>query len=231
MQIDLGKTGNDLYFGWQQKPGANFNHQQVFYTNMSGEPKTVIDISAGIVLDTTEMRTGWQNNESSKWQFNESVAHMAQKPGEDWKKGFSIPVAIGEGRIALWMSSGATAWSTLTYLGAQLADCPTEGHVPLVVYEGPSEGKYEAKTWVWPKLKVQQWMPRPESLSVRNAIEIDMGQPAPSAPPAPPNVWQPPAPKPIAPPPPAPPLVQAGEHYSAPPPPPAPQGETTKNFF
>ena len=217
-------SGTDLYFGWQQKPGVNFNHSQVFFTNLSGQPKEVCDVSQGIVLDTTELRTGWQDSETNKWQFNATVSQMAPKPGETWKKGFAMPVAVGAGKVAMWMASGATAWDALGYLGPQLAQCPEVGHVPLVVFEGPAEGRYETRTWVYPLLKVQSWMPRPESLSARNAI--DMGtQPAapvpgmmPVAPPA--AIAQPP----VTPPAPAAP--------SAPPAPPAaPPAATGTTFF
>ena len=226
MIIDMGNSssGTDLYFGWQQKPGVNFNHSQVFFTNLSGQPKEVCDVSQGIVLDTTELRTGWQDSETNKWQFNATVSQMAPKPGETWKKGFAMPVAVGAGKVAMWMASGATAWDALGYLGPQLAQCPEVGHVPLVVFEGPAEGRYETRTWVYPLLKVQSWMPRPESLSARNAI--DMGtQPAapipgmmPVAPPA--AIAQPP----VTPPAPAAP--------SAPPAPPAaPPAATGTRFF
>lgn len=226
MIIDMGNSssGTDLYFGWQQKPGVNFNHSQVFFTNLSGQPKEVCDVSQGIVLDTTELRTGWQDSETNKWQFNATVSQMAPKPGETWKKGFAMPVAVGAGKVAMWMASGATAWDALGYLGPQLAQCPETGHVPLVIFEGPAEGRYETRTWVYPLLKVQSWMPRPESLSARNAI--DMGtQPAapvpgmmPVAPPA--AIAQPP----VTPPAPAAP--------SAPPAPPAaPPAATGTTFF
>ena len=188
MNIDMGNnsgSGTDLYFGWAQKPGVNFNHSQVFYINLSGQPKEVVDVSQGLVLDTTELRTGWQDSETNKWQFNASVSQMQPKPGDGWKKGFAMPLAVGAGKVAMWMASGASAWDMLGYLGPQLSQCPEVGQVPLVMYEGPAEGRYENRTWVYPKLKVQSWMPRPESLSKRNAI--DLGTPAPvSAMPAPP---------------------------------------------
>lgn len=227
MIIDMGNSssGTDLYFGWQQKPGVNFNHSQVFFTNLSGQPKEVCDVSQGIVLDTTELRTGWQDSETNKWQFNATVSQMAPKPGETWKKGFAMPVAVGAGKVAMWMASGATAWDALGYLGPQLAQCPETGHVPLVVFEGPAEGRYETRTWVYPLLKVQSWMPRPESLSARNAIDLGT-QPAapvpgmmPVAPPA--AIAQPP----VAPPAPA-------EPQAAPPAPPAaPPAATGTTFF
>ena len=229
MHIDMGNSssGSDLYFGWQQKPGVNFNHSKVFYTNMSGQPKEVCDVSQGIVLDTTELRTGWQDSETNKWQFNPTVSQMAAKPAEGWKRGFAMPVAVGAGKVAMWMASGATAWDALGYLGQQLAQCPEVGHVPLVMWEGAAEGRYDTRTWVYPLLKVQSWMPRPESLSARNAIDLGT-QPAPQAPAAPiPGMMPqaaPPAAAPIAQPPAAP--------QAAPPAPPAaPQAAPGTTFF
>ena len=175
MIIDMGNGSNndiELYFGWQQKPGVNFNQSLVFFTNVSGQQKEVCDVSQGMVLDTTQLKTGWQCGETNKWQFNQAVSKMQPKPGSTWKKGFSIPVALGGGKVALWMTSGASAWDILGYLGAQLAQCPVAGHVPLVTHEGNQEGRYETRTWIYPLLKVQQWMPLPESLSKRT--EIDM---------------------------------------------------------
>lgn len=232
MIIDMGNSssGTDLYFGWQQKPGVNFNHSQVFFTNMSGQPKEVCDVSQGIVLDTTELRTGWQDSETNKWQFNSTVSQMAPKPGDGWKRGFAMPVAVGAGKVAMWMASGATAWDALGYLGPQLAQCPEAGHVPLVMFEGPAEGRYENRTWVYPLLKVQSWMPRPESLSARNAI--DMGtQPAPQPPAAPIPGMMPVAPAAAIAQPPVAPPAPAAPQAAPPAPPAAPPAATGTTFF
>ena len=190
MIIDMGNGNSDidLYFGWQQKPGVNFNYSLVFFTNLSGQQKEFCDVSQGMVLDTTQLKTGWQCGETNRWQFNQAVSAMQPKPGTTWKKGFSLPVALGGGKVAIWMTSGATAWDILAYLGSQLAQCPVAGHVPLVVHEGNAEGRYETRTWVYPLLKVQQWMPLPDSLSKRT--EIDMARteaPAPQVMPVPPS--------------------------------------------
>jgi hypothetical protein len=55
-----------------------------------------------MVLDIAKMKTGWQKSEgiagvAPEWKWNHSVSQMMQSPGEEWKKGFSIPVAIGGG--------------------------------------------------------------------------------------------------------------------------------------
>mgnify|MGYP003316442735 FL=1 len=87
MKIDMGNGNSDidLYFGWQQKPGVNFNHSLVFFTNLSGQQKEVCDVSQGMVLDTTQLKTGWQCGETNKWQFNQHVSAMQPKPGTTWK--------------------------------------------------------------------------------------------------------------------------------------------------
>ena len=244
MIIDMGNSnsGTDLYFGWQQKPGVNFNYQQVFFTNLSGQPKEVCDVSQGMVIDTTELRTGWQCGETNKWQFNPSYSKMQPRPGDTWKKGLSVPVAIGQGKVALWMASGATAWDCLAYLGQQLAQCPQPGHVPLVMHEGNAEGRYEARTWVYPLLKVQSWMPRPESLSTRTAIDMGNEAPPPQVMPSPPspalaaNLTAPVA-APVAPPVAAPvaapvaPPVANGAAPVTPPAPPAPEPASGTTYF
>ena len=224
MLIDMGNSnsGTDLYFGWQQKPGLNFNHAQVFYTNLSGQPKEVCDVSQGMVLDTTELRTGWQCGETNKWQFNASVSQMQPKPGDTWKRGFSIPVALGAGKVALWMASGATAWDTLAYLGQQLAQCPQAGQVPLVTHDGVAEGRYETRTWVYPLLKVQQWMPRPESLSARTAIDMGNENQAPQVMPNPPSPGMIAKPAPV---------VNGAAPVAPPAPPPAPAAAPSGTTF
>jgi hypothetical protein len=61
---------------------------------------------------SAKMKTGWHSvsegiaGVAPEWKWNPSVSQMMPSPGDDWKKGFSIPVATGGGATATWEQAG-----------------------------------------------------------------------------------------------------------------------------
>ena len=103
--MDTGNTGSDgPWISWSARgtqdgavPPKSFylrddNGKNVF-NGFSGN---------GVVLDIEKMKTGWQRSDgvlgqAPDWKWNATVAQMQPQPGDDYKKGFSIPCAIGGG--------------------------------------------------------------------------------------------------------------------------------------
>jgi hypothetical protein len=46
-----------------------------------------------------------------EWLWNESLAHFEPRPGEDWKQGFHVACATGEGRSVIGGQAGPSAWT------------------------------------------------------------------------------------------------------------------------
>ena len=113
---------------------------KTFYIR-DGGTKTPIDVSKGVVLAIEDLKTGWQRSEgiagvAPEWRWNPSPAQMMPAPGDDWKKGISVRVAIGGGNVATWEQAGAATWQCIVKLAAQLKEQPGKGMLPMVKLTG-----------------------------------------------------------------------------------------------
>ena len=80
---------------------------------------------SGVLLDIENMKTGWQHSEGTpgvapKWVWGSNPARLPEQPGDDYKRGFSIPCAIGGGETATWEDASAAAWQSFTNLVEQI---------------------------------------------------------------------------------------------------------------
>jgi hypothetical protein len=165
---------------------------KTFYIRDGGD-KTPYDATKGMVLDIATMKTGWQKSEgiagvAPEWKWNHSVSQMMQSPGEEWKKGFSIPVAIGGGETATWEQAGTAAWQALTDLAPQLQQQPSPDQLPMVKLTDTKAMQFKRGSTVSPVLTIAKWVPRPDALKDGAAAGIAMDPPAPKAAPAAPVV-------------------------------------------
>ena len=158
---------------------------------------------SGVILDIEHMKTGWCYSsgvagQAPVWKWNPSISQFMEKPGDDYKKGFSMRCAIGGGQTATWEDSGAGAWNGFTGLVPALQQGP-QGKLPLVKMTGARVEKYTRGSTVIPELQVIQWVDRPDCLKSGAAAGIATDpQPkteaaAPAAPPPPPPAAQQPA--------------------------------------
>jgi len=195
-QLDTGNDGaSGPFFQWSargtqdgQVPAQNF-----YVRDENG--KTPFDITPGIVLDIEKMKTGWQRSEgiagqAPEWKWNPSPAQMMQQPGEDFKKGFSIPCAIGGGKTATWEQAGAAVWQALTALAPQLSQQPGSGKLPQVRMKEAQMLQFKRGSTVVPVLEIIQWVDRPDCLKEGAAAGIAT-EPAQAAAPAPQPAPQP----------------------------------------
>ena len=156
-----------------------------FYIRAS-DGKTVYDATKGMVLDIEKMRTGWQKSEgvagvAPEWKWNPSPSQMMAAPGEDWKKGFSIVVAIGGGDVATWEQAGTAAWQCLVDLSAALQQ-PAANMLPLVRLADTRPMQFKRGSTIVPILEVIKWVPRPDCLKEGAAAGIATAPVAAAAP-------------------------------------------------
>jgi len=123
----------------------------------------------GVVLDIEKMKTGWQRSDgvigqAPDWKWNPSVSQMQPQPGDDYKKGFSIPCAIGGGKTASWEQAGAAAWNAFVGLVPALQQQPQPNMLPLVRITGTKLQQFKRGSTVEPILEVVKWVPRPDCL-------------------------------------------------------------------
>lgn len=151
--------------------------------------KTTFDgFSTGVVLDIDNMQTGWCHSDGTPgtapdWRMNKTISRFEPQPGDDFKKGFKMRVAIGGGKTASWDQAGAAAWNAFCGIVTALADQPP-GKLPLVKIAGTKLQQFKRGSTVEPILEVVKWVDRPDCLKP-DAARVDTGpQPAQAAAPS-----------------------------------------------
>jgi len=169
-EIDLANDGiSGPFFQWS----ANGTKDRVippatFYIRDGGD-KTPIDAEKGLVLDLATLKTGWCRSDGvagvpPEWKWNPSPSQMMASPGEGWKKGISIRVAISKDRAATWEQSGAAVWDALVHLVPQIQESKGPNEVPHVKLTSVLDKVYAKGGTAVPILDVAKWIDRPACL-------------------------------------------------------------------
>lgn len=156
-----------------------------FYIRDADKKTTFAGFKSGVVLDIANMKTGWQKGEGTKgvapeWKWNASIGQMASKPGEDYKKGFSIRCAIGGQKVATWEQAAVGSWNAFTALIPAFQAGPGDGSLPLVKMTGHHVEQFAKGSTITPNLEIVKWVPRPDCLKegFTAAIEAEQKQEA-----------------------------------------------------
>ena len=192
-EIDLGASGSDIntFLQWSARgtqDGAVRAKQ--FYTR-DGAAKDEFEAAQtnGFVIDLDSLKTGWQKSDgmvgvAPEWKWNPTVNQMMGKPGDDYKKGFSVKCAIGGGKVAMWEQAGAGVWAALTDLAPKLSQ-GTNGQMPLIKMIEAKEIKFTKGSTCYPIFEIVKWVDKPDSLKEGVAAGIAVEEAAPTPPPAP----------------------------------------------
>lgn len=194
-QLDLGSSGGSGPFLAWSAIGTRDGSvpARSFYIRDGGE-KVPYDGSTGFIMDIDALKTGWQHSEGAvgvapSWNWNPSVNQMMPKPGDDWKKGFSVPCATGGGNTATWEQAGAAAWQSLEALAPLLGQRPDAKSLPMVKLAEAKFVQFTKGSTVVPILEVLKWVDRPDCL--KDGVEAGIAMepaaaasaPTPAAPP------------------------------------------------
>ncbi len=186
--IDLGNSGGGgPFLAWSALGTRDGAVPALSFYLRDGASKEPFDTEKGMVLDIDALKTGWQHSEGAvgvapQWRWNASVNLMMAKPGDDWKKGFSVPVAIGVGKVAQWEQAGAAAWQALEHLAPLLQQRPDATSLPKVRLKEAKAIKFAKGSTSVPILEIMEWRARPDSLKEGVAAGI-AGTPTPPPPP------------------------------------------------
>jgi len=188
--IDTGSNGSQgPWIAWSARGTLDGQiDAKSFYLRDENGKKPLDAFNKGVVMDIYAMKTGWQKSEgiagqAPDWKWNASVSQMMPQPGEDYKKGFQIPCAIGGGEVATWEQAGAAAWNAFTALVPALQEAP-ENKLPVVKMTGTKAQQFKRGATVEPVLEVVKWVDRPDCLKEGAQAGIAT-EPAPAADPAP----------------------------------------------
>lgn len=181
--FDAGSTGSEgPWLAWSARGTQDGSIPPKSFMLRDENGKTKFDgFDRGVVLDIEKMKTGWQKSDgvvgvAPEWQWNASIARMEPQPGDDYKKGFSIRCAIGQGKTASWEQAGAAVWGAFTALVPALQQQPA-GKLPLVRLTGTKLQHFKRGSTVEPIFEVVKWVDRPDCLKESAAAGVDTGEP------------------------------------------------------
>lgn len=170
--FDSGNSGGEY-------PFLNWGAQKEKFTLRVSKEETIDfnGFGVGVVMDVQNMKTGWCyttgiTGQAPEWRMNPTITRFMESPGEDFKKGFKIKCAIGNGMTASWDQAGAGAWNAFVALVPQLQQAPQGDMLPLVRMTGKKNVKFTKGSTVEPVMEVVKWVPRPDCLKVGFAAGI-----------------------------------------------------------
>lgn len=191
--IDTGSSGSaGPFLSWQAKesndgmiPGRNFVLRE------QGEKTVVTDaFKAGVIFDVASLKTGWCHStgaagQAPQWKWNASISRYEPSPGDGWKKGLSIRIALNKDTAATLEQSSAAVMSMLTELGGYLRRPEAQAHLasgklPVIKLVGTEKVDSRMGTTFVPKIEVVKWADRPAVLG-EGGVTIDAGDDAPVA--------------------------------------------------
>jgi len=188
-----GGGGEGPWLAWSVRGSVDGTVAPKSFFLREGSSKTAFAgfNEGGVVLDIHKMKTGWCKSDgvagqAPEWKWNPSVSQMMPSPGEDFKKGLSIPCAIGGGKVATFEQAGAAVWNAFINLVPELQKAPDADSLPLVKMTGSKLEQFKRGSTVTPIWTVEKWVPRPDCLKegASGAFAIEP-TPAPKPAPAP----------------------------------------------
>lgn len=182
-EMDAGSTGNSGPFlvwtprGTQDGDIGPKTFYVRRYENQTATKEAINALDKGAVFDFATLKTGWQESDGAagqapKWVWGTSPKQLPPSPGDGWKKGFSIKVAISANDVVFWEQSGIAVWQAMVDL-AKSVDLPAPDQCPVVKLTGTELMTFGNGKTVKPVLSVVKYVPRPAAL--KEAVSMDTG--------------------------------------------------------
>lgn len=169
--FDDGGTGSEgPWLQWSARGTLDGEIPAKSFFIRDSDGKTKFDgFATGVVLDIHNMKTGWCYSDgvakqAPDWRMNSSLSSFAPQPGDDFKKGFKMRVALGGGKTASWDQAGAAVWNAFVALVPALQQAPDGNSLPLVRITGTKFEQFKRGSTNSPILEVVKWVPRPDCL-------------------------------------------------------------------
>jgi hypothetical protein len=192
MNIDFGGGGGSEgpFISWQARASLDGEFNGKTWVMRGPEGKVAFTgMTRGVVFDIDGMKLGWSRGDGVKgvapeWRWNPSVSRFEPKPGDDWKRGFHIPLAISGTETAVWEQSQAGAFSAIQDLFSLIAKAQRQaGTLPVVRHNGEKKIESQRGITFAPVLEIVKWVARPSILNGGGAPAF-APEPAPAPQPA-----------------------------------------------
>lgn len=193
MVIDFGGSGGAQgpFLNWQARESLDGEFKGKSWV-MRGEGGKVAftNMARGVVFDVDALKLGWCKGDGTPgvapvWRWNASISRFEPSPGEEWKRGFSIPIGISTSEIAVWEQSQAGSFAAMQDLFLLISKAQRNaGTLPVIRHNG--EKKIESKRGMTfaPILEIVKWTPRPEIMGGGDATGPDFASEPPRRAPA-----------------------------------------------
>ncbi len=173
-----GSGGKGPFISWHANGRKDGEAEAKSFSMKDGDER--VDITdkfrKGVVFDIDNMKTGWSlfGMNGSEWQWNQTLSRFAPKPGDDWKKGVSIPVALGKEDTALWQQAGSGTFIAVSTLAKALKDRDGD-KLPMVKMTGTFNQDFNGGgSTVCAQFEVAKWVDRPDCLNGSDESMADL---------------------------------------------------------
>lgn len=179
--IDFGTSGGGGPFvSWQARASLDGDMPAKSWVLRTQNGKNKLDAFArGVVFDIDNVKLGWSRGDGKpgvapEWKWNASLSRYEPKPGDDWKRGFSIPVLLNATDTAVWEQAQAGAFSAVRDLFDLIGRANrAAGTLPVVRHAGETKIESPRGMTFAPKLEIVKWIARPAALGGGNAPAFD----------------------------------------------------------
>ena len=173
--FDKGSEGSQgPWLSWSARGTQDGNVPAKSFLIRSQDGKDATDApKKGFVFDVHSLKTGWQADDGGpgkapSWKWGDDPSSLPQRPGEGWKKGFSVRVALGGDQTANWEQAGTGAWESLAQAMDLILKGPITdtGKVPVLKMVSTEEMKFgNGSSTCRPVFELVKWIDRPDSLA------------------------------------------------------------------
>lgn len=187
--MDEGNSGSQgPWVSWKARGNRITSRENFEWRGLDGDKRQFDEFREGVVADIDNLKTGWCHTTGEvgvapQWKWNASIRKFEPRPGEDWKKGLSLPLAIRGGGKALWEDASFGGFQALVKIVPALADGSKKhpGKLPVLRLVGAEEMRVGKGDTAVANLQVVQWVDRPESLDASFMDEGEPDAPAPAS--------------------------------------------------
>lgn len=185
--IDFGTSGgNGPFCSWQARASLDGEMPAKCFIIRTQNGKAKCEaFSRGVVFDIDNIKLGWSRGDGKpgvapEWKWNASLTRFEPKPGDEWKRGFSIPLLLNASETAVWEQAQAGAFSSVRDLFDLIGKAQrAAGSLPVVRHAGETKIESPRGMTFAPKLEIVKWIPRPAALGGGNGPAFDAPAPAP----------------------------------------------------
>jgi hypothetical protein len=135
-----------------------------------------------MVLDLSSLKTGWEytngvSGVAPERRWNTSIGKFEPRPGNEWKKAHSVPVAFDQESAAIWEQAGLASWLALVDL-IKLVGAEADAKLPLLPLlrcTGHRSIDTRRGGTTAPSFALLKWVQRPVILSAYSAFDAGNG--------------------------------------------------------